>query len=168
MNTMVMYQTVDMWALRLNTFIVERYDDILKWIRRIAILLTFFLLFGVAFAQGPNPPTPTPGALGDTDVAFISNVFIDLAGLIIKILYVLLVLAFVVGSVKSGVGAQVAQQLGAPGQVSIQMYNLIGGLVLFVVGIVILPLANMLITKFSVYIPATVKIPVPAQLLGGG
>ncbi len=46
---------------------------------------------------------------------------------------------------KSGLGAQAAQAFGATGRVSLEMMNLVGGIVIFGIALMTLPLANMII-----------------------
>jgi L-aminopeptidase/D-esterase-like protein len=54
-------------------------------------------------------------------------------------------LAFAVGSVKAGLGAQAASAFGLAGRVSMEMMNLVSGAVIFAVAVMALPLANMII-----------------------
>ncbi len=77
------------------------------------------------------------------------GVFTDLGKLAIKVLYALMFIVFAVGMVKAGLGAQAAQAFGATGRVSVEMLNLAGGIVIFVIGLMTLPIANMIIDRVS-------------------
>ena len=83
----------------------------------------------------------------------------------------LMFIIFAVGSVKSGLGAQAAQQFGATGRVSVELMNLAGGVVIFVFGLMTLPLVNMIIRAVSEQFATggwdfTIEMPVPIP--GGG
>lgn len=84
------------------------------------------------------------------------DIFVRLAKMFIRVAYSLMFIVFAVGSVKSGLGAQAAQQFGATGRVSLEMLNLAGGVVIFVFGLMTLPLVNMIIDN------------VTSTLFGGG
>ncbi len=84
----------------------------------------------------------TPGVGFETNIL---GIFRDLSKTAIKIMYGLMIILFAVGSVKSGLTAQAAQAFGATGRVSIEMMNLFGGAVIFIFGLMTLPLANMII-----------------------
>ena len=81
----------------------------------------------------------------DGEIKIMFLVFNDMADLYIKFAYGAMVLIFAVGIVKSGLSAQVAKQFGAPGRVSGELINLLGGIVVFVVGILTFPLAQEII-----------------------
>lgn len=136
----------------MNELVTKKYDEILSvldvvevWSARILkVLLTSVFLLGLlspnvtAFADGP------PGAAGA-----IVDVFTDLGHLVIKICYALMVVLFSVGTVKSGVGAQAAQAFGATHKVSFEMLNIVGGIVIFVFGLLTLPIVNTIIDKVT-------------------
>lgn len=100
------------------------------------------------------------------------QIFISLGKLFINIAYGFMFLIFAVGSVKSGLGAQAAQQFGATGRVSLELMNLAGGVVIFIFGLMTLPLVNMIIRAVSEQFVAgggwdfTIEMPVPIP--GGG
>ena len=120
-----------------------------------------------AFAQGGGPEDPVTGAAGK-----MLQIFISLGKLFINIAYGFMFLIFAVGSVKSGLGAQAAQQFGATGRVSLELMNLAGGVVIFIFGLMTLPLVNMIIRAVSEQFVAgggwdfTIEMPVPIP--GGG
>lgn len=91
--------------------------------------------------DGTPPPEDAAGEL--------VGIFSDLGKLAIKVLYALMFIVFAVGTVKSGLGAQAAQAFGATGRVSMEMLNLAGGIVIFVIGLMTLPIANMIIDRVS-------------------
>lgn len=102
----------------------------------------------VAYAQEGDPPQEAASNL----VA----IFTELGKLAIRVIYALIMIVFAVGTVKAGLGAQAAQAFGATGRVSFEMMNLVGGIVVFGIAVMALPLANMIIDK------------VTEQLFGGG
>ena len=121
-----------------------------------------------AFAQGGGPEDPVTGAAGK-----MLQIFISLGKLFINIAYGFMFLIFAVGSVKSGLGAQAAQQFGATGRVSLELMNLAGGVVIFIFGLMTLPLVNMIIRAVSEQFVAgggwdfTIEMPVPIPGEGG-
>lgn len=133
----------------------------------LALLTTFLTPTEAAFAQGGGPEDPVTGAAGK-----MLQIFISLGKLFINIAYGFMFLIFAVGSVKSGLGAQAAQQFGATGRVSLELMNLAGGVVIFIFGLMTLPLVNMIIRAVSEQFVAgggwdfTIEMPVPIP--GGG
>jgi hypothetical protein len=135
--------------------VVRGLDRVALWAGRAAMCLVVLTLLtavlvpmGVAHAQDGDPPEEAAGNL----VA----IFTELGRLAIRVIYALIMIVFAVGTVKSGLGAQAAQAFGATGRVSFEMMNLVGGIVVFGIAIMALPLANMIIDK------------VTEQLFGGG
>jgi hypothetical protein len=128
-----------------------RYNEILGvldgvelWAHRIVLALILVTLLVVvlapglvAHAQGETPPDEAAGEL--------VGIFTSLAKLFIKVMYGLIMLAFAVGSVKAGLGAQAATAFGLAGRVSMEMMSLVSGIVVFAVAVMALPLANMVI-----------------------
>jgi len=119
-----------------------------------------------AHAQDGDPGDPANDAAGR-----MLQIFMTLAKLFINVAYALMFIVFAVGSVKSGLGAQAAQQFGATGRVSMELLNLAGGVVIFVFGLMTLPLVNMIIRAVSEQFTAggwdfTIEMPVPFP--GGG
>ena len=89
-----------------------------KWIRilmALALLLSILQPGSTASAQSGGPEDPAAGAAGK-----MLQIFIRLGKLFINIAYGFMFLIFAVGSVKSGLGAQAAQQFGATGRVSLE------------------------------------------------
>lgn len=133
----------------------------------LALLTTFLTPTEAAFAQGGGPEDPVTGAAGK-----MLKIFISLGKLFINIAYGFMFLIFAVGSVKSGLGAQAAQQFGATGRVSLELMNLAGGVVIFIFGLMTLPLVNMIIRAVSEQFVAgggwdfAIEMPVPIP--GGG
>ena len=73
-----------------------------------------------------------------------------------------MVILFAVGTVKSGLAAQAAQQFGATGRVSLEFMNLATGVVIFVVGLISMPLVQWILKEIGTMInPADLKIQVP-------
>ena len=133
----------------------------------LALLTAFLTPTEAALAQGGGPEDPVTGAAGK-----MLQIFISLGKLFINIAYGFMFLIFAVGSVKSGLGAQAAQQFGATGRVSLELMNLAGGVVIFIFGLMTLPLVNMIIRAVSEQFVAgggwdfTIEMPVPIP--GGG
>lgn len=156
-----------------RTYPTHRYQ-IGPLARRAANVVLLLTLLGVlftpntiVFAQGGGPQDPAVGAAG-----MMLEIFISLGKLFINIAYGFMFLIFAVGSVKSGLGAQAAQQFGATGRVSLELMNLAGGVVIFIFGLMTLPLVNMIIRAVSAQFIAgggwdfTIEMPVPIP--GGG
>ncbi len=97
-----------------------------------------------AHAQGSGPDDSVNGAAGK-----MVSILATLGKLFIQVAYALMFLVFAVGSVKSGLGAQVAQQFGATGRVSLEFMNLATGVVIFVVALMTLPLVNLIADEVS-------------------
>jgi hypothetical protein len=136
----------------------------------VLLALAFLLLAvspeGPAFADNGGPDDPVNGAAGK-----MLQIFMTLAKLFINIAYALMFIIFAVGSVKSGLGAQAAQQFGATGRVSIELLNLAGGVVIFVFGLMTLPLVNMIIRAVSEQFASggwEFMIEMPVPIPGGG
>ena len=133
----------------------------------IALILTVFTPSSEAYALDNGPEDPVTSAAGK-----MLQIFITLGKLFINIAYGFMFLIFAVGSVKSGLGAQAAQQFGATGRVSLEMLNLAGGVVIFIFGLMTLPLVNMIIRAVSEQFIAgggwdfSIEMPVPIP--GGG
>jgi hypothetical protein len=134
----------------------------------ITLVLTIFTPSSEAYALDGGPEDPVTGAAGK-----MLQIFITLGKLFINIAYGFMFLIFAVGSVKSGLGAQAAQQFGATGRVSLEMLNLAGGVVIFIFGLMTLPLVNMIIRAVSEQFIAgggwdfNIEMPVPIPGEGG-
>ncbi len=138
-------------------YVSTRYNEILVKLdlievfacRLATITVCIFLLS--AFIT-PGITAYADGSLGDgTDDAAMTfiDIFNDLGQLAIKICYALMFIVFAVGSVKAGLGAQAAQAFGATGRVSMEMLNLVGGVIIFVIGLMTLPIVNTIIDSVS-------------------
>ena len=106
----------------------------------IAIILSLLMLFsirtGTAFAAEE---------IAGEEIGKMFGVFKGLSNLFIKFAYGAMVLIFAVGMVKSGLTAQAAQQFGAAGKVSGELMNVLGGIVIFVFGVLSYPIAEKII-----------------------
>lgn len=159
-------------SCRLIAFRLDKICLILRFLLNLLIVLSLFTAclapFESAFAQGEGPDDPATGAAGK-----MLQIFISLGKLFINIAYGFMFLIFAVGSVKSGLGAQAAQQFGATGRVSLELLNLAGGVVIFIFGLMTLPLVNMIIRAVSEQFVAgggwdfNIEIPVPIPGEGG-
>jgi hypothetical protein len=159
-------------SCQLHTLKLGELGLILRKIIHILIALSLIASFLTpsepAFAQGEGPEDPATGAAGK-----MLQIFISLGKLFINIAYGFMFLIFAVGSVKSGLGAQAAQQFGATGRVSLELLNLAGGVVIFIFGLMTLPLVNMIIRAVSEQFVVgggwdfNIEIPVPIPGEGG-
>lgn len=153
--------------------LVRRLGIMAFWAQRasrvllcLAILMLILAPLGPAHAQGTGPDDPVNGAAGKM-VSILST----LGKLFIQVAYALMFLVFAVGSVKSGLGAQVAQQFGATGRVSMEFMNLATGVVIFVVALMTLPLVNLIASEVSEQFTSgggwdfqiTIPVPLPGQ-----
>ena len=106
----------------------------------IAFLLSLLMLFsirtGTVFAAEE---------IAGEEIGKMFGVFKGLSNLFIKFAYGAMVLIFAVGMVKSGLTAQAAQQFGAAGKVSGELMNVLGGVGIFVFGILSYPIAEKVI-----------------------
>lgn len=142
-----------MCGIRFESYelLVQRLDLVATWAQRasrlllcLAILILILAPPGTAYAQGTGPDDSVNGAAGK-----LVSILATLGKLFIQVAYALMFLVFAVGSVKSGLGAQVAQQFGATGRVSLEFMNLATGVVIFVVALLTLPLVNMIASEVS-------------------
>ena len=137
-KVLVALDKVELWARRAVLFLVV-----------VAVLMAVLAPTAVAYAQGGDPPT-------DDAANNLVGIFTELGKLAIRVIYALIMIVFAVGTVKAGLGAQAAQAFGAAGRVSFEIMNLVGGIVVFGIAIMALPLANMIIDT------------VTEKLFGGG
>ena len=121
---------VEFWAMRTAQVLLV-----------VAVLACLLAPGAIAHAEDGTPP--------DEAASNLVAIFARLAKLFINVMYGLVLLAFAAGSVKAGLGAQVAQAFGLAGRVSMEMMSLVGGVVVFAVAIMTLPLANMVIDAVS-------------------
>jgi len=82
---------------------------------------------------------------GSGHINSIFGILKDMTNLYIKIAYGAMVLVFVVGTVKSGLGAQAAQTLNLPKKVSNEIANFALGIAVFVFGVLSYPIAEKII-----------------------
>lgn len=137
--------------LEAYSLITQHLEIVAIWAQRISRLLLVLAVLmlilappGTAYAQGTGPDDSVNGAAGK-----MVSILATLGKLFIQVAYALMFLVFAVGSVKSGLGAQVAQQFGATGRVSLEFMNLATGVVIFVVALMTLPLVNLIASEVS-------------------
>ena len=102
----------------------------------LSLLMFFSIRSGTVFAADE---------IAGEEIGKMFGVFKGLSNLFIKFAYGAMVLIFAVGMVKSGLTAQAAQQFGAAGKVSGELMNVLGGVVIFVCGILSYPIAEKVI-----------------------
>ena len=100
-----------------------------------AALTLFFITFLPVHAE----------TLGSGHISSIFEILKDMTNLYIKIAYGAMVLVFVAGTVKSGLGAQAAQTLNLPKKVSNEIANFALGIAVFVFGVLSYPIAEKII-----------------------
>lgn len=142
-----------MRGTRITTYslLIRCLEIVSTWAQRVSRLLLCLAIVmlilappGVAYAQGTGPDDSVNGAAGK-----MVSILATLGKLFIQVAYALMFLVFAVGSVKSGLGAQVAQQFGATGRVSLEFMNLATGVVIFVIALMTLPLVNLIASEVS-------------------
>ena len=82
---------------------------------------------------------------GSGQIRSIFEILKDMTNLYIKIAYGAMILVFVVGTVKSGLGAQAAQTLNLPKKVSNEIANFALGIAVFIFGVLSYPIAEKII-----------------------
>ena len=82
---------------------------------------------------------------GSGHINSIFEILKDMTNLYIKIAYGAMILVFVVGTVKSGLGAQAAQTLNLPKKVSNEIANFALGIAVFIFGVLSYPIAEKII-----------------------
>ncbi|MBQ6520195.1 MAG: hypothetical protein IJI14_15885 [Anaerolineaceae bacterium] len=84
------------------------------------------------------------------DLSTIKGMFVifkDMTNLYIKISYGIIILLFAVGTVKTGLAAQITRQFGASSKLSTELVNFIAGVLVFIIGILSYPLAESMINS---------------------
>ncbi len=132
-----------MLALGINAPVYpEKTDGIC---RKMIVVLAFVLVLLMLFGVHTQPAFAAEEIAGE-EIGKMFGVFKGLSNLFIKFAYGAMILIFAVGLVKSGLTAQAAQQFGAAGKVSNELMNVLGGVVIFVFGILSYPIAEKIIT----------------------
>lgn len=129
-----------------NESVSDKLDKINLWAQRMFVLMLIITTLCSILAPNSAVYAEDEGNL-DGFEGKILGIFGNLGKTAIKVMYGIMIILFAVGTVKSGLGAQAAQAFGATGRVSFEMLNLFGGAVIFVFGLLTLPLANMIIDQ---------------------
>ncbi len=95
------------------------------------------------------PETAYAAAWGSGEIGSIFDILKDMTNLYIRIAYGMMVLVFVFGTVKSGLGAQAAKTFGLPKKVSAEIANFLLGAAVFVFGILSYPIAERIINSIT-------------------
>jgi uncharacterized integral membrane protein len=98
--------------------------------------------------QGNVPVSTTGGKLtsgGGFDV--VNKIVFTIVKVVIGFMYLIMILAFIVGSVKNASFSIVAQKFGMANMMSTELMNLVGGVILFLVGLATLPAVNWVIEE---------------------
>ena len=115
--------------------------DAVRVMTTVLMVLSALLML---FSENIQPALAAEDIAG-AEIGKMFSVFKGLSNLFIKFAYGAMVLIFAVGMVKSGLTAQAAQQFGAAGKVSNELMNVLGGVVIFVFGILSYPIAEKVI-----------------------
>ena len=107
------------------------------------VLLTVVLVFTVF------PESAYAAAWGSGEIGSIFDILKDMTNIYIRIAYGMMVLVFVFGTVKSGLGAQAAKTFGLPKKVSAEIANFLLGAAVFVFGILSYPIAERIINLLT-------------------
>ena len=95
------------------------------------------------------PESAYAAAWGSGEIGSIFDILKDMTNLYIRIAYGMMVLVFVFGTVKSGLGAQAAKTFGLPKKVSAEIANFLLGAAVFVFGILSYPIAERIINSIT-------------------
>lgn len=103
-------------------------------------LSAFLLLFLL-------PETAYADTWGSGEIGSFFDIVKDMTDIYIRIAYGIMVLVFVAGAVKSGLGAQAAKTFGMPKKVSAEIANFALGVVVFMFGVLSYPIAEKIINS---------------------
>ncbi|MHB8087286.1 MAG: hypothetical protein ACYDH2_03465 [Anaerolineaceae bacterium] len=123
----------------------RKFDPVraFTWLTRIMVVL----MVGMVFLDTTSPVyAATAEAI---DPSGLIGVFKVLGEMFINIAYSLMVIVFAVGTVKSGLAAQTAQQFGVAGKASAEVMNLLSGVLVFVLGLMSLPLVRWVLNELG-------------------
>lgn len=132
-----------------KTFFVYPLHRLLRDPRRLALRFVqaacVCLLLAVLLSLASPVVAAPAGAVLQDPVDRFMQMFQSLASFFIRVAFGLMFIVFAVGSVKDGLGAQVANHFGFAHALSKEMLNLAGGVVIFVLGLLTLTLVNVVI-----------------------
>lgn len=123
----------------------RKFDPVraFRWLTRVMVVLMVGMMFldtaSPVYAAGADPVDPSG----------LISVFKVLGEMFINIAYSLMVIVFAVGTVKSGLAAQTAQQFGVAGKASSEVMNLLSGVLVFVLGLMSLPLVRWVLNELG-------------------
>lgn len=110
-------------------------------------------------ADGTPPPsatTPVPDSNGGgksdsllqgSGFDIVTKIVFTIVKVVIGAMYLIMILAFIVGSVKNASFSMVAQKFGLANMMSTELMNLLGGLILFLGGLATIPAVNWVIDQ---------------------
>ena len=111
-----------------------------KWKQRLRTVLPAEILMFTVFPESANA-----AALGSGEIGSFFDILKDMTNIYIRIAYGMMILVFVFGAVKSGLGAQAAKTFGMPQKVSAEIANFLMGAAVFVFGVLSYPIAEKII-----------------------
>ncbi len=121
--------------------------DPARWMAGLVIAGRVCLILGVVLSLAAPVQAAPPGQTPAPGIDQITTMFKQLGGLFVQIAFSLMFIVFAVGSVKNGLGAQVAHQFGNSHRLSDELLNLAGGVAIFALGLLTLTLVNLVIGK---------------------
>jgi hypothetical protein len=87
------------------------------------------------------------GTLHGGGFEIVNTIVFTIVKVVIGAMYLIMILAFIVGSVKNASFSMVAQKFGMANMMSTELMNLLGGLLLFLGGLATIPAVNWVIDQ---------------------
>ncbi len=134
---------------------VRRYELYARALQIVLILLMLLTLASPVSAQSD------PGGDAASGLKTAIDMFKKLAEIFVQIAFTLMFIVFAVGSVKNGLGANIAHQFGMAHRLSQDMLNLVGGVVIFALGLLTLTFVNYIMAQVSSLYQTNIVIPIP-------
>jgi hypothetical protein len=123
--------------------------------RALQLTLIVVLILMIAFPAVGQTPIP------EENVDQVVSVFQRLGSLFIRAAFGLMFVVFAVGSVKNGLGAQIAYQFGVSHRMSAELLNLAGGVIIFALGLLTLTMVQFIIDTLEGTYRTTLDLPRP-------
>ncbi len=95
------------------------------------------------------PESAYAAAWGSGEIGSFFDILKNMTDIYIRIAYGMMILVFVFGAVKSGLGAQAAKTFGMPKKVSAEIADFLLGAAVFVFGILSYPIAEKIINLLT-------------------
>jgi hypothetical protein len=105
-----------------------------------------------SYDRSSNIPPNADAVTGGDGFDVVNNIIFTIVKVVIGFMYLIMILSFIVGSVKNASFSMVAQKFGMANMMSTELMNLVGGVVLFLLGLATLPAVNWVIDKAATLI----------------